>query len=182
MIRSDDNASETIIQCCAGRRDNKTLELSPSRFTTCQHLDLIKLIIIRNVSRHYESFRLLPLLVGCLNAVSRGKEIEEGKQNDSHCTEICWKEYLFSHNDRSSYNSTFILYISIQMFLEKRILLKRSKFPIASQTTTTQQFQLHPLRHQLRTRILMDTLLAVKSEARAVKMIYAGWKETVSEK
>lgn len=49
-------------------------------------------------------------------------------------------------------------------------------------TTTIQQLQLHPLHHRQKTRILMDSLLAVKSEARAVKMIYSRWKETVSEK
>lgn len=107
----------------------------------------------------------------------------ERKQNSTiHNAQRNVEKYLFKHNDPSPCNSTLILYISIQFFLAKRILLKRSKFPIASQTTTTQQFQLHPLHHQLRTRILMDSLLAVKSEARAVKMIYAGWKETVSEK
>jgi hypothetical protein len=67
-------------------------------------------------------------------------------------------------------------------FYSEKIQLKRSKFPIASQTTTIQQLQLHPLRHQLKTRILMDSSAAVEKEARAVKMIYSQWKETVSEK
>jgi hypothetical protein len=48
---------------------------------------------------------------------------------------------------------------------------------IAMKTTTIQQLQLHPLCYRQKTAILMDSL-AVKSEARAVKMIYS----KVSEK
>lgn len=59
-----------------------------------------------------------------------------------------------------------MIYVSISIFFKTNIL-------IAFQRTTIQQLQLNPLRHRQKTRILMDSLLAVKGEARAVKMIYS---------
>lgn len=58
---------------------------------------------------------------------------------------------------------------------------KKKALQIALQKTTIQQLQLHPLHPRRKTWILMASL-AVKSEARAVKMIYSRWMKTVSEK
>lgn len=128
-------------------------------------MDLIKLIIIRDVGWRYKSPR------------PRFEHPLRSFMLDADCSPRCRFHNGEAKNAaRTAFNDTFHR-VDINSFVfEKKII------PIALLKTTIQQLQLHPLHHRRKTRILM-ALLAVKSEARAaVKMIYSRWIQTVSEK